>query len=409
MTRLLRFFWMLCIASAWPLIGWSSPPAPGKTGWDFAGFPLVNFTTDRGVGYGAFLAVYDYGDVPDPTIPFKTSIGGQFYQTTGGYAFHKLLLDFPKFLGSDLRLDVVSGYETWDSAWYFGIGNRIPRLPEDETPENFYEYDTTSLWAVPTIRIPLDSQWSVFSGYTFRHARVNAYDESRLAFDRPTGLRGGVLSQLSIGLMWDTRNAEPTPTRGFWSEVSVRTGLHAFGSDFQLWGANTTHRYWLPLVESGRLVLATRLGFDVQLGALPFFHQHIMGGSQWVEIGGNSMLRGLPVGRYRGNATLYGTAELRWDVFRFNIKTARFSTLLVPFTEVGRVWAQHEDDDALHLHGTTGAGVRLIYNEVFVMRFDAALGFEEYRVPADGTAALASDNTDTRPIFGIYAIVNHPF
>ena len=182
-----------------PTTGWCTPTATNKTGWDFAGFPLVNFTTDRGVGYGAFLALYNYGDVPEPGIPFKASIGGQFYQTTGGYAFHKLLLDFPNFLGTDLRLDVVSGYEAWDSAWYFGIGNRTPRMPEDDTPENFYEFDTTSLWAVPTLRIPIIPRWSVFTGYTFRHARVEPYANSRLALDQPVGVDGGC----SVNCPWD--------------------------------------------------------------------------------------------------------------------------------------------------------------------------------------------------------------
>ena len=128
-----------------------------------------------------------------------------------------------------------------------------------------------------------------------------------------------------------------------------------------------------------------------------------MGGSQWVELGGNSMLRGLPFGRYRGNLTAYKTTELRWDFWRFNVRKARFKALAVPFIELGRVWKWGEDDDLLHLHGTTGAGLRFIYNDVFVMRFDVALGLEEYQDVDNGELAAY------RPVLGIYAIVNHPF
>ena len=239
MTKLRVFsVWLGLVAVVWTQSVAAKPTSTqsGKTGWDYAGFPLINFTTDRGVGYGAFASAFYHGTQPDSTIPYRASVGGQFYQTTGGYAFHKLLLDFPKLFGSNLRLDLVSGYESWDSAWYFGQGNRLPRLRESDTPEDFYTFDTKSVWAVPTLRIPLNGPWSVFTGYTLRLAEVNVYSGSLLSRDRPEGSDGGVLTQMSLGIMIDARDEEPSPTAGYWSEVSLRFGHSFLGSDFNLWG-----------------------------------------------------------------------------------------------------------------------------------------------------------------------------
>ncbi len=375
-----------------------------RTGWDYAGFPLVNFTTDRGVGYGAYLASFYHGDHGAGDHPYKASIGGQFYQTTGGYAFHKLLLDFPNIADTGVRLDVASGYETWDSAWYFGLGNRTPRLEPDETPERYYQFDLKSIWVVPNVRVPIGGDWSIFSGLVLRSADVGVYADTLLAADDPHGTEGGFLSQVQLGILIDTRDREPSTTKGLFSELSLRGAHGITGSDFALWGANATHRQWLPLLGDEKLVLAIRGGLDLHTGDVPFFHQHILGGSQWVELGGNLMLRGLPNGRHRGNVTAYTNAELRWLFSEFAAMGADFDLLMVPFFDLGRVWLWGEADDAFHLHGSAGVGFRLVYNEVFVVRLDVASAIEEY---ARSATQQAVDRR--RAVLGIYAIVNHPF
>ena len=158
-----------------------------KKSWDIAGFPLVNFTTDRGFGYGAYLAGYFFSKTPKEREPYRASIGGQFYQTTDGYAFHKLLLDFPSILNTNVRLDVVSGYEAWDDANYFGIGNNLPRLYPEETPERYYSYGVQNFWFVPTLRIPVITNWNVFVKASLRTAEVTVYRESLLEKENPRG------------------------------------------------------------------------------------------------------------------------------------------------------------------------------------------------------------------------------
>ena len=89
-------------------------------------------------------------------------------------------------------------------------------------------------------------------------------------------------------------------------------------------------------------------------------------------------MRGLPIGRYRGELTLYGDAELRWQATDFNVGRSHYRLFAVPFVNAARIVQPGEDDSRLHPHGGGGMGLRLLYNEVFQARFDVGVGREEY-------------------------------
>jgi len=397
---------LTCLAAA-PAVDERAPVPPVKTGWDVAGIPLVNFTTDRGMGYGLYAAVFDHGEEGAGSNPYRTSVGGQFYQTSGGYAYHKLMIDMFDAFGTDMRLDMRGGYESWDSAWYFGQGNQTPRLEVDDTPENYYSSEVQSFWWISNARLPLRGSIDLFGGLTIRSAEVGIYPGSRLDQERPTGHEGGRYHLATAGVILDTRDTEPSTTRGVFSEISIR-GAHSWiGSEWALWGLNATHRQWWRLDDHGDWVLALRLGLDGRFGGeAPFFHQHVLGGSQWVQIGGNMALRGLPFGRIRGDLTSYGQLELRWSAARFVWGARSLRMMVVSFADTARVFDADEDDSLGHLRWSGGSGLRLVYNEVFVVRFDVAMGQEEYTSVAD---PLGTDVVRRDSVLGIYAMVGHPF
>ena len=202
--------------------------------------------------------------------------------------------------------------------------------------------------------------------------------------------------------MWDQRNREPDVTQGIWSELSMRLSSPLLLSDWSMWGFNATHRQWFPLNHQHSLIFAYRVGGDLQSGELPFFHQSNMGGSQWVELGGNSALRGYPVGRFRGQISLYLTQEIRWRLTQFTMFKRETDLMLVPFIDLGRVYELGQDHDWIHFHGSGGIGGRLIYDQVFVVRVDFAIAAEEIQKNAHSPI-------QRQPRIGIYAIVGHTF
>ena len=77
-----------------------------------------------------------------------------------------------------------------------------------------------------------------------------------------------------------------------------------------LLGANLTHRQWVPILNQGRLTFAYRVGIDAQTGAIPFFHQHVLGGSQWVDVGGNlAFSEAFPTAATEATSPLTGTLK----------------------------------------------------------------------------------------------------
>jgi len=367
--------------------------------------PLLNATTDRGVGYGLYAAAFLTDSPPssDASVPYRAQVGAQFYQTTGGYQDHKLVVDLPQLAGGRLRADTLVGLESWDGAFYFGQGNRLPRLPVAETPADFYTFGLQSLRVVSTLRTPLVGSLDLFVRQLARAADITVYPDSRLEMEQPVGAEGGLLSQVSIGLIYDTRNHEITPSEGVFSEVSFRGAHPAIGSSWTMWGANLTdRRYWS--FEGPGLVLAVRAAGDIQKGT-PFFHQPVMGGSQWVDIGGPLAMRGLSIGRYRGDVTLYGDTELRWHAADFSIKRAAFRLFAVTFVGGAQI-IQPDEADGVHVHGGGGGGLRLLYNDVFLVRMDLAAGREEY---TDLDDPLGSAVVDSAWVPGFYLAFSAPF
>ena len=386
--------------------GSASPDgAETPTGLDGAVIPLLNFTTDRGVGYGGYGALFYMGPDGPGDAPYLAQIGAQLYKTTGGYRDHKLVLDLPKLADGRLRANLQVGFEAWDGALYFGQGNNLPRLRPEDTPERFYAFDLDSARVVSVIRARVVGDLEVFVGHLGRAVTIGVYPGSRLDRERPIGVEGGVLSQATAGVLYDSRDHELAPTEGVFSEASGRLAGDWLGSSWTMWGLNATDRRFYQL-GARPLVLALRAAVDLARGEVPFFQQIVMGGSQWVDLGGPLAMRGLSIGRYRGELTVYGDAELRWQAATFSIRRAGFRFFLAPFLGGARVLQPGEVDPGAHIHGGAGLGLRLLYNEVFLVRMDVAAGIEEYAASGD---LLATEVAARAAAPGVYLAFSAPF
>ena len=378
--------------------------------WGGALVPLVNFTTDRGLGYGGFVSVFKKSNrhcVENTNCNiqkgtrYDASLSAQFYQTNKNYYYHKLIVDLPR-LPKQYRLQLMLGLENWDRTPYFGLGNHTVvdqrRLQRNGAKE--YSYGVNNVRLITTLLKPLSGSFLLSLGLTIRQTEIELYPESMLARDQPTGINGGHLNLARFGIMYDTRDREPDTHQGVLYELETRLSHRLIASDFNSSGVNLTGRWWytLSLID---LTLASRIGIDIQNGNPPFFQLPIMGGSQWAEIGGNSLLRGYQFGRFRGLNTIYLTEEMRWRFTQLTLFERSLGLQLVPFIDLGRASVPKDSDPFYHIHVSGGLGLRIIYEEAFIIRLDAAFAREEHI------------NTDNLPNIavrrGIYAIVGHSF
>jgi outer membrane translocation and assembly module TamA len=108
-------------------------------------------------------------------------------------------------------------------------------------------------------------------------------------------------------------------------------------------------------VGSQKLVLATQVGGRMLWGPYPWFESAGISG-RGGGIGGAGRVRGYYDGRFRGDSSLYGNAELRFWIGHRKKAVLPLRWGLTAFCESGRVWYAGEDSKKWH----TGYGVGLL-------------------------------------------------
>ena len=381
--------------------------------WRFAPLPSVAYNLERGFGYGVYLTTFKKRQIPSGVrgARYEYSISASIFQTTGGYAFHKLLFDAPYLSDDGLRLQGIIGYEAQETSWYSGIGT--PRALQTEYLENkAYLHPLTSIWFMPTLTQPLRSIHSALNislGWTGRYASVGKPKASLIAAEQPPGSEGGFLSALQFSISWDSRDREPNTHHGLWTELSFRGAHQKIGSSWNYGGLNFSHRQYIKLPTKPWIVYAYRFGLDWQLGTVPFFQRNVMGGVLWTELGGNTALRGYKFGRFRGNLAFYGTQELRIRYYRFFYKQRAIDFQISPLVDFGSV---NGPADAVYtlpaqqknswIWGSIGLGGRVVYDDGFVVRLDLMWALERDQRKLGTQVGI-------RPQLGIYAMTGHTF
>jgi len=354
-------------------------------GLEWGVFPFVAGNTDIGVWFGASGVVAQNAPGVRPFVWRGDATSSMSIVPEGGenavpevaQQFHNLRWDFPGVADGRLRLVPQLTYRRAVNAGWFGLGNasRADLPAGADRPGRRFQYLLDVPEARMNVRIRITESLALMTGVHGRYVMPAAYAGSRLQGD--LGLRSvqGVpvlrgttdhgLIVLAAGLLWDTRDDESFPTRGFYHEVSLRGGL-GFDEAFQFgyMGLHAHVRNYIPFV--GRyLVLAVRVLADLLFFDPPFYELTRGGAFFPTELpGGEDGIRGVPAGRYAGRAKLVGSFELRSMFWSFTLfgKPMQIGTDL--FFDGGRVWA---DEDVLQdLDGKGpglkyGLGVGLLY------------------------------------------------
>ncbi len=370
-----------------------------EEGWGWGALPAVNFNSDDGFGFGAIGNIYRYDG---ETAPYRADLGFLIFFTTKGSQVHRLNLDLLRVADTPLRLTTRVQFQATRVRNYCGI------VPPGDCDEDEAEAvaEGRGLTAGTTEYEDFVRQYYLVrmtDPYLFlngRYALANAgpfkveafgsyfgqlilpgdlgndtsYPGSRYDQDFGTS-EEGFLSVLQAGIMFDSRDNEPSPTSGAWLEASVRGTGPWLGSDWEYVGFNTTLRAYTPL-GSKRVVLTDRLVLDGIAGDTYTGDLARAGGSQIYDFfGGQRAGRGIRASRVLGKARALNQTEVRATVWSPRPFGVLVDITLVGFFDIG-YWAKDfgsiGGDDAALVWGT-GGGFRIAANKNFIVRFD--LGF----------------------------------
>lgn len=183
---------------------------------------------------------------------------------------------------------------------------------------------------------------------------------SNESFEVPNGLNSFSNLGLGIGLVYDDRHNVLNVRKGFFGETGFLRYDDSWGSDFEFTSYFFDARYYLP--TSKTQVLASQVFFSEVDGVAPF--------SQLSLMGGESLMRGYYLGRYRGQTLLAAQTEYRFLPFPFSERWG--AAAFVGFGTVSD-GVQNLDLSKLKVAGGTGVRFLIFKSKDIFTRFDVAV------------------------------------
>ncbi len=199
-----------------------------------------------------------------------------------------------------------------------------------------------------------------------------------------SGYEGGFLSKLKLGLIFDTRDFEPDPSKGSLIEYSFGYSPSWLGSDFNYVRNQFQAQKFLPVLPNilpTETTLAGRVMFSSVQGSDIFFREifDIWSAEQGRlgVFGGEDALRGYKKFRFGGLIYGFANLELRTKVTSFSVFKQDIALSAVPFIDAGRVWDNFQNFQLNNFKYSPGIGARIAWNQSTILRIDYAVSKED--------------------------------
>ncbi|MEI7980813.1 MAG: BamA/TamA family outer membrane protein, partial [Bacteroidota bacterium] len=407
-----------------------------KTGWTWAALPVVAYDADMGLQLGALGQVFYYGN--GSTWPeYRHTIYAECSWFTKGSAVYQLFYDSKYLIPGKIRITADLDYLTERALDFYGFNgyesNYIPSVAQQGTDDYisrvFYKHERKMLRAMADFQGPLWGQklrWLAgINVIDIRTATVNIdkinkgkKDENKLPdttllYDQyikygligPEEKNGGTTVYLKLGIVFDTRDNEAAPEKGFWSEIMLLAAPTFLGNNpYAFVKLAVTHRQFIPIVKR-RLVAAYQLSYQGKIGGstpfyiLPYIYSSYSLTTKPDGLGGAKTLRGILRNRITGDGVAFGNIELRWTFLNAVVWKQNLSLGITGFLDGGMVVQDHPvpmnlvpvnqqpfyfNSAADRLHLSTGLGLRAAINHNFIISVDYGFALDRQ----DGTSGL---------------------
>jgi hypothetical protein len=406
-----------------------SLPANVKTGLIPGGVPALAYDEDIGFLYGIILNFYHYGDGSRYPM-YDHSFYLEWSRTTKGSGKNVFRYDSDRLIPG-IRTAFEFSYLTEQALDFYGFnGNKaffnhdlINGDSDDYISRMFYKMDRKMLRIRTDFSGDLiENKLKWFGGLEFYSVKTDSVDTENLnskvkegkeplpyvggglfglysndwGIIDPGQINGGKHTLVKAGLIYDTRDNEPNPMKGIWTEAQL-VMAPSFLSNTELGYVKLalTHRQYFTIIPND-LNFAYRLSYQAKLaGEMPYYMLPFVFNSPpnftRDGLGGSYNLRGVMRNRVVGEDFLYGNMELRWKFVRFKLFNQNIYMALSGFLDGGKVTGDYEpgflgvttyeidgvghpgselfrNDESLHL--ATGGGLHIAMNENFVIAVD---------------------------------------
>jgi hypothetical protein len=394
-----------------------------KTGWTFGGVPVVAYDADVGFKYGALVNLYNFGDGSRYPM-YDQSIYLEWSRTTKGSGINQVTWDTDKLIPG-IRSFFEASLLTEQALDFYGFNGYQAKFVEgyDENPGDelsdrlFYRHSRQLL------RIKADFQGEI-SGQKFRWLggvsyfgnNIDAVDVEKLNEGKTEDLlstnslynkyvdwgiikddqkNGGSHTLLKGGLIYDTRDNEPNPYSGIWTEMQLHYAPSFLSNTQYGYGRFVfTHRQYYTIIPEW-VNIAGRVSYQGKLfGEMPFYMlPYLFNTAPKLTtdgVGGSKTVRGVMRNRIVGDGFAYGNVELRGKIVRTRFLKQNFYIALSAFLDGGMVTqkydlpanlltdfpeaAEHIDLNAKEVpHLGYGGGIHFVLNQNFIVTVNYGL------------------------------------
>ena len=384
-----------------------------KRGWNIGALPAIGYVSDLGFQYGALCDLFYYGDGSKfPQYVHKFSFQASRY-TKGSGIFH-FFYD-SKFLIPSLRVTLAASYLPDKMKGFYGF-NGYASPYDDQFNTAFYAIDRKMTRILANVQGNISGGFSWAAGVNFWNYKIDRVNDEEYVVNETlydiyvnSGIigqdeaNGGACFELKAGLIYDTRDFEPAPSKGLYAE------LIAYGSPDLIERKDNAYLKlsaqvcnYIPLVND-KLVFATRAVYQGTIAGLPPFYMQQNISTLYLRqinnegLGGVNTIRGVLFNRLVGDGYFWCNSELRWKAFNFKFLKQDWYCGMNPFLDFGRVVQSYKLDDIKEsnslfvysghsekMHLSAGLGLKAAMNRNFVISIEWAKPFEK----SDGKQGL---------------------
>ncbi|MFV8355788.1 Omp85 family outer membrane protein [Flavobacterium sp. XS1P32] len=400
----------------------------------FTGIPDFSSDPVTGFGFGVRSNVYWNGQRNNQLFPYtpylaKLKVNAAYYTSNARELV--MSLDIPYYKGTRWRFKVDFKAQQNPTNLYFGLKDatlgqlRLPSTPEGGTTYSTYaEYDNARKILRPgevgeasfvvdalsnrfreteyMLNLKADyalgnGKWRVMGGYEIQHLSYKTFEGEEAEAINPitgeettapngfsllrrdfeeekiSGLEGGWISILQTALIFDTRDFEPDPTKGYYFEIANEYSSNLIGSKFNFNKLFLQGKGFWKLPFGKRTVVASRIGVGTIFGSeAPFFEFQ----DQWSPdgsinaLGGKQSLRGYRANRFLARSMWFTNLELRYRFLEAKLGKQRFAFGVAPFFDAGTVRDRWQDLNFTKIKFSYGAGLRIAWNQSTILSFD---------------------------------------
>jgi len=417
--RKIIFFLLAFILQVQLLIAQEVDSSEVKKGFTFGALPAIAYDTDVGFRYGALTNLYWFGDgsqYPD----YLHSVYAEWSRTTKGSGNTILRYD-SDYLIPKVRMQIETSLFTEKALDFYGFNG-------SQSVFNSAFSDNTTDDYISRIYYRQDRKWLMlksdfwgdiigkklrwYGGLQFNKIDIARVDVENVNGDLATTdedwldpatpllydkyqdwgiikadqVNGGTTTQLKVGLVYDTRDEEPNPTSGMWTEAVIITAPGFLGNDYAYSNLSLTHRHYFPIVEN-RLSAAVRFTYQGKISGevpyymLPFYYSTF---STKDGLGGAKTIRGILRNRVVGESVGLTNLELRWKFFKGKFIGQNLYLALSAFYDGGIVLKDYDVDlsnvpldemynfstESEYLHSAVGGGFHFVMNRNFIVAID---------------------------------------